>query len=977
VLTAALDGAARGRGSVHFILGEGGVGKTRLATVIADVAASKGFSRVIGRAYAVETGIPYALFADGFLPVLRALPPATLQVLARGSTAELATLFPALRGEGLAPREFADDELKPRLLDAFSRFVHQLAQREPQLIILENLHWADRSSLELLHIVARGASAHRLMLLCTYDDTRRDANPTLKATEQSLRSLDALRTHALLPFTPGETRELIQQRFDIDEATVAQFAGRIHDRTRGNAFFIQETIETLLADGRVHRVNGHWTGWSVGEIAMPRSVRDAITLRLERLSEDAQQVATMAAVVGVQVAHPLLEALTSLEPSRVLAAIDELRRERVLTEIDADGEVAYEFPHPLIREVLYVTLSRVRARALHARIADTLEHRIGEDALAHAGALAVHFRRAESSVQAPRAFRYLVAAGSSALDRGSNHEALDMLDAARVIIGDAGATDADIERVHDLLARAKQRVGDYASATDLWNLAVASATSRGDVSCVSSYERRLGVAAFLTGRYDDAIAHFDRGLIAAAGDDAGTALLRLARSAVLLDTTRGDEADADIRSALEIAERIGDPSLLSRAHHAVQMLALWRGPAEAARENGAKALAFAKLAGDRAAEWNAEWAMAVHCGLTGDVPGTAKHIAAATALADELNSPVQRMWTLEAAIEYRTSLGEWKEAITLADRTIADARAFSQYALLPRLLVWSSIIRFGRGEIEVGREHMEEAWRLAGAHRVGSGAHVNIHTVAPAHVSRASWHLARREFREALEVAEAGIAIVDKSGYTAWAVHRLMPIAGEAALYLKDFERATKYGTRLRDESIRLSHPLGLAWADACFAIMRLLQGHQRESIPMLESAAQALEAIPFVDYAARVRRVLADAYYESGDTDKAVRELRKIHEIFAHLGAQPALDHVREKFRQLGIRPPARSAAEGAGSLTAREVEIARLVAGRLSNKEIATALQISSRTVGTHLSNIFGKLSVDSRGELTDFVREGGLDS
>jgi ATP/maltotriose-dependent transcriptional regulator MalT len=446
---------------------------------------------------------------------------------------------------------------------------------------------------------------------------------------------------------------------------------------------------------------------------------------------------------------------------------------------------------------------------------------------------------------------------------------------------------------------------------------------------------------------------------------------------VLLDTGRSGEADADVRKALGIAERTGDPSLMSRAHHSLQMLALWRGPAEAARDNGAKALAFATKADDRAAAWNAEWAMAVHCGLTADIPGTATHIAAATVLADALNSPVQRLWTLETAIEYRTSLGEWREAMTLADRTIADARAFSQYALLPRLLVWSSLIRFGRGEIEVGRQHMEEAWQLSGANRVGTGVHVNIHTVGPAHVSRASWHLALREFKQALEVAEAGIAIVDRTGYTAWAVHRLMPIAGEAALYLKDFERATIYGTRLREDSKRLSHPLGLAWSDACFAIMQLLQGDKRGSIPMLERAALALEAIPFVDYAARVRRVLADAYYESGDTDSAVRELRKIHEIFARLGAQPALDHVREKFRQLGVRPPGRSAGEGMGTLTAREVEIARLVSERMSNKEIATTLEISSRTVGTHLSNIFSKLSVDSRGALTDFVRGGGLDS
>jgi predicted ATPase len=158
-LTAGLDAAARGRGSVHFVIGEGGVGKTHLVMALAEVGAAKGFARVVGRAYAVETGIPYALFADGFLPVLRGLPPATLQVLARGSIAELVTLFPALRGEGLAAAEIDEDEVKPRLLDAFSRFVHKLAQREPHLIVLENLHSADPSSFELLQIVAPGQLA--------------------------------------------------------------------------------------------------------------------------------------------------------------------------------------------------------------------------------------------------------------------------------------------------------------------------------------------------------------------------------------------------------------------------------------------------------------------------------------------------------------------------------------------------------------------------------------------------------------------------------------------------------------------------------------------------------------------------------------------------------------------------------------------------------------------------------------------------
>ena len=124
------------------------------------------------------------------------------------------------------------------------------------------------------------------------------------------------------------------------------------------------------------------------------------------------------------------------------------------------------------------------------------------------------------------------------------------------------------------------------------------------------------------------------------------------------------------------------------------------------------------------------------------------------------------------------------------------------------------------------------------------------------------------------------------------------------------------------------------------------------------------------------MRRPLAFAMKDAGDRDGAIRELRKAHDVFARLGAAGQLDNVRDELRRLGARPPARTMAAGMSGLTGRELEIARMVSQRKSNKEIGTALDISARTVSTHLSNIFGKAGVTSRGELADFVRDNAME-
>ena len=170
-----------------------------------------------------------------------------------------------------------------------------------------------------------------------------------------------------------------------------------------------------------------------------------------------------------------------------------------------------------------------------------------------------------------------------------------------------------------------------------------------------------------------------------------------------------------------------------------------------------------------------------------------------------------------------------------------------------------------------------------------------------------------------------------------------------------------------------MGHALGLAWATASDALVaRLRDQDMPRAIDLLRSAAEQLEAVPFVYDAARIRRNLAHLLSSLGDRDGATGELRRAHDVFVRIGAESELSAARDQLRDLGARPPARVVAEGAGALTGRELEIAQLVAARRSNKQIGAALGISSRTVSTHLSNVFAKLGVTSRGELTDRLRD-----
>ena len=718
-LGAWLEDVAAGRGGTTLLAGVGGVGKTRLVGAIAERAARQGWTVTVGRAYPVETGVPYAVFADALTAVLRDLPPAALAVMTRGDASTLANICPAFATTPQAPVSRDGGDVKSRLHWSFAQFLGKLAAQQPILLVLENLQWADSSSLELLHFVARQIGSERVALLCTYNETELDASPTLRATEQSLLSLGAAHLVRLEPLAADALQELVREAFRADAASARALAGRLYSWTRGNPFFVEEVLKALVESGALHEQNGAWHGWEAELPGLPRSIRDAVTARVNRLGPAARTIANLAAVIGTRTSHDALVAVSGLTESDVLTALDELRAQSALSEgVQSDGGITYEFAHPLVRDVLYGELGIARGRLLHATVAEALETLYGAGADAHADELAYHFARAEARGLAGKAVRYLAAAGRDALARYANREAANYLNSALEHLDRAGTLDAatvDPDALVEDLAQARQRLGDYDAAKALWTRARTAAERAGDTVRVAAIERRLGLGAFWSTRYDDALAHFDVALAAAerAAHDPLLARMRVARAMTLQALGKPDDARTEIDAALAVAERLGDAGLLARVHRSSQLLHVFIGPTERAHADGMRAIELAESAGERAVAWSAHWAMAMVGGLSGNSGAMARHLAESERLADELGSPVLRCWTAEIAVELHSGTGDWDAGLALAERTIPMARALRQRVLLPRLLVWAAMIHLHRGATAKAKEYLDEAWKLS------------------------------------------------------------------------------------------------------------------------------------------------------------------------------------------------------------------------------------------------------------------------
>ena len=552
--------------SIVFVRGEGGVGKSRLVAELADLAERRSWSVVQGRAYPVGAGVPYAVFADGWVPVLNSMESSTLTVLTRGGESELSYLFPAL-GDGSHALERSPsgepDEFRTRLMWNFAEFLKRYASRSPLLCVLEDLQWADESSLELLHFVARQLSGAPVLFVGTYNDQERDACRALVKAERSLEAVGAgtvLHLHAL---TREHVGELVSRTFGASPDVVRDFAGVLYGWTRGNSFFIEAILNQLVSSGRLSRESGAWVGWDAKEFGMPASVRDAIMTRVAEFDDDTRTVLEMAAVLGSRVSFGVLESVTERDAAAVLRSVEALCSAGILEERSVGPDIVYDFRHPLVRQTLYDELGLQRGRILHGVVADAMESYYGAKAPEHADELAYHFARTDGHRLRNKAVEYLAVAGIDALARRADQEAIAYLESA---LERSGPADQDATRsIIPALARAHTHVGSFDSAARLWEHAL-DQLPEGDPERASIL-RALGMTNVWRGRHSVAAEHFDAGLDVArsAGQPAAVVRLLVAKAHGLHEVGEGSAALSVLAEALPLAEEIGDPGLLFAA----------------------------------------------------------------------------------------------------------------------------------------------------------------------------------------------------------------------------------------------------------------------------------------------------------------------------------------------------------------------------------------------------------------------------
>lgn len=986
-IAAARSDAVRGRGRLLLLSGDGGVGKTRLIQESARAARAVGWQLALGHAYPLETAVPYASFADALGPVLTALDPGLLMRLTRGNRALLSALAPNLaeragRAESLSSDGVTLAEQRVRLHAAILQLITKLAERQPMLICLENLQWADSASVELLHVLGRQLGPQRVVMVASWNETDRDLPDDLRLAIRSLRSIGAAIDLRLTPLGAEQVRTMLSHHFSVDDPAIDRFAARLHSATQGNAFFIDQTMRELMTRGDLRAQGGTWVGWHVEALALPPSVRDLLGLRLARLTAGERRMSEIIAVAGSNAAHDVVRALLGVPDEEMYAGLHQLRDHGIIVEKSDAAAVTYLFAHPMLQQAVVDTIGSARERELHATIALTIEQLAGPRAELEAEAIAPHWLRADPRAHPGTAVRWLVAAGRQALVRLARREAATLLQAA-LQRADSFPNDVPAglaDELVDELMRVYRRLGEYQLALAMCRRGIEHATTTGNVLRLAIAERRCALALQALARREEALTHFDTAIAQARAAGAESLVVRsqLAKADSLQALGLVDEAKREVAGALALAERLDELPLLARAHRLLLMLHLWTGPAHRAWSYARSAVQLAEQSGERNLRWHAHYGAAVLGGLTSHTRALTFHLAEATRLAEELASPALELRCAEIALEYHAGTGAWDRAINEGERAVAMARALDQVTLRARLLHWVSGVYLQRGDVLAAQRLVQEAWDVSGAAQLDLNRPYEVHGVLPAYVARTRYLDAVGERTEAIRLGHIALDMAHRTGYIAWAVYRLLPTMADAALTLRDHGTLATVRARLEHDATVLAHPIGTAWVGVIDGASAHEAQRYREACAHLQRAIAQLEAVPFPYDAARTRLRLARVYLESGAREDAVHEAREALTMLERLGARPAADDARTLLRELGARVATSGptmASTSLAALTARELEIVRLVAQRLANKEIGARLGITARTAGTHLANIYDKVGVRDRTALGDLARELGM--
>ncbi len=627
----ALERTLGRRGQCVVVMGEAGIGKTRLVSELAGEAQPAGASVWLGRAYESDRMLTFGPWVDAIRASALARDPAWLAGFSPLWRAELGRLVPEL-GEPAAAASPHQDGAR-RLFEAVTQLVKHVVERSPLVLILEDMHWADELSVRLLSFLARRIAEWPVLVVATAREEEVDGRSALRRAINELGPTGVVAPVAVGPLTEADTAALVHELVRSDHKTFEADSSlpQIWAVSRGNPFMIVEAVQAL-DDGASTSV----------ERTLPLTpvVREAVASRLARLSERGRRLIAIAAVIGRVFEFPVLRQASGLRELEAAEEVDDLIRRR-LVHVVGHG---LELTHDWVREVAYSQLQSPLREILHAAVARSLEKHHAPNLEPHYPALARHYLEGEVW---DRAVVYQHAAGRAAAARVGHREAVARFDAALVALSHLAETRETLERGVDI------RLDHRYSFSGLGEFEPMIARLREAEPLARRLDdkRRLGWVHAYMGYYFRMMRH-------------------------------PDEARPFTRSARDIAETLGDRELAIEADYQLGMTCLYAGEHASAQELLRRAIATGSAMGgvgrshvsvvaEMAARSYLAWPLA-ECGAFEEAVALGGQ---AIRIAEEFDSPINAVIARHMLAKVHEIRGEFDRMIPLLERALAEARA--------------------------------------------------------------------------------------------------------------------------------------------------------------------------------------------------------------------------------------------------------------------------------------------------------------
>ena len=941
VMAATFEAAAGGTPGTVLLGAEAGGGKSRLAREFAARVAGRAVVLAGGCVQLSAAGLPYAPFAAALRELVRERGAAEVAALLPGQGAgELARLLPEF---GPAPPGGDPETARARLFELLLALLEALAEQQPVVLVVEDVHWADRPTCDLLSFLVRNLRRAAVVLVVTFRSDSLHRTHPLRPLLAGLDRMDGV-THLELPRL---SRDQVAAQLEgiLDRPPTPSIISAVYERGGGNPLF---TEALLNPDGTVSPD----LSWSLRELLLG-AVKD--------LPEQVQQLLRTAAVGGSRVGHALLAAVTRSDDAALAAGL----RPAVAANVLVSESDSYAFRHELIREaVLGDLLPGERAQA-HRRFAETLEA-VPSSLSSEGGAVQVarHWRGGREVERA------LIAAWRAAAGAGAAFayaEQLMMLEQVLELwdqVPDpARHAGADHISVLEFAADAARWAGEPERGLALVEAALAELGEAGDAQQRASLLwRRAGLLQdlLMPGQVDDL--HAALTLASASTQVRAQILAQLCWALMREDRCRESERLAE--ELRDLARRLGDEEHQAEAAMALGALGARKGENTIAELRGALEAAV-RIGSGRLQVW-------AYLTLTNALEGLADHELAIQAgrdgLAQARHLGLGRQMAAPIAAnlaESLASVGRWDEALEIADEILGLGLPplGRQHALLIR------------GRIALARGDQVAASRaLRELHSLPAGLQAEAQRWFPLTQLDIDSGLAEGDLTGALAAA-ATVPARDLGVHLrySWpllaAAMRACADASAAGL-MRGADRMPRLQEALKARAARIARHSPVQHAHAATFAAEAARAASGQDLAGWDAATAAWEATGHPHPLAYTLLRAATAASVNGNREAAVIRLQRASTIATRLAAVPLQQHISQLARRARIQlaSPGNGDVSGPAApfgLTAREQEVLRLVAAGRSNRDIAAELFISPRTASVHVSNILAKLNVASRGE------------